>query len=539
MFVLDKSGSMSCRFDETGISQFACFENAENCGVCSNNGTQCFTDDDCSGQATCDSPTRACSCVGGASSTQTCNGAHTGWGACDCPESPPKWDALHGVVSTVITNYDSTAFMGAKLFPRWDAPDVAPNGPACQVTWGQQCANDAACTGGNEYECEDGTGSFEAPACSVGDAAPCIPNSIPAGSCSQSTGLACEINTDCPLHCSDDDSVCTTNLECTGSATCDATETCTNIQPNRCETVEAPVAANGGAAILSAIPPLGEVVLGGTPARKGLDAAYSHMENIQTGTCASGGGACGSDADCGGGDTCDIGDKAVILVMDDENGCNSGSPTHPDSDLQAALEIQGAYDGKCSVAGTNCSTDANCPVGETCDPGPNGVSTYVVGVDVETLTGDCADPQNASSLVWFACWGGTDTPFDASDPTTLDTAIDNIVQESVPCEIDVSASPPPIPSNTTLDVIDGNNQVVVYDVLPDPGNSPNNTAADCTGDGFIYDSYSGFFPPDNCGSQGDCATTLYLCGQACQDLRDGVLGGLATNADLKYFCSAG
>jgi hypothetical protein len=78
MFVLDKSGSMTCEYGASGS-----------------------TPNDCG--------------VGG-------NGVK-------------KWDSLHTVVSTVVTNYDHAINMGAKLFPRGPEPgDLPPNGPGCEVT---------------------------------------------------------------------------------------------------------------------------------------------------------------------------------------------------------------------------------------------------------------------------------------------------------------------------------------------------------------------------------------------------------------------
>ena len=47
-----------------------------------------------------------------------------------------KWDSLRSVVETVVTEFDASFNLGAKLFPQWDKPDVSPNGPVCGVAGG-------------------------------------------------------------------------------------------------------------------------------------------------------------------------------------------------------------------------------------------------------------------------------------------------------------------------------------------------------------------------------------------------------------------
>ena len=70
------------------------------------------------------------------SGSMSCEYGSTGSTPVDCTagNGVVKWESLHEVVSTVVTNYDHAINMGAKLFPRGPEPgDTSPNGPGCEV----------------------------------------------------------------------------------------------------------------------------------------------------------------------------------------------------------------------------------------------------------------------------------------------------------------------------------------------------------------------------------------------------------------------
>lgn len=151
--------------------------------------------------------------------------------------------------------------------------------------------------------------------------------------------------------------------------------------------VEVPIADANGAAVLAGMPTASTDVEGGTPAATG----YGHAVEYLKGLAASG----------------DTRRRVIILVMDGRvEGCDD---TH--QELLSKAE----------------------------DALANGITTFVVGIDVDSSTSDGF--QLHSDLRVLAVKGGSGTYFDSSDPQRLRAAMEEIIDQVSDCRVKLTKAP--------------------------------------------------------------------------------------------------
>lgn len=161
--------------------------------------------------------------------------------------------------------------------------------------------------------------------------------------------------------------------------------------------VEVPIADNNGAAVLAGMPSASTFVEGGTPASTGYRYAVEYLKGL----AAAG----------------DPRRRIIILVMDGR------------------------------VA--DCEDTHQDLLGQAADALANGITTFVVGIDVDTTTPDGF--QLHSDLRVLAVKGGSGTYFDSSDPQRLRAAMEEIIDQISDCRIKLS-KPPLQPNWATVEV---------------------------------------------------------------------------------------
>jgi len=212
---------------------------------------------------------------------------------------------------------------------------------------------------------------------------------------------------------------------------------------------EVGLALNNANSILSTIPGPAVLVQGGTPLYSGVTTAINYLLNNVDPSLP----------------------RAQILIADGDASCS-------ESGSAAATAVGNAYNN-------------------------NGIITYVIGIDPSG--GTIANLESIAAVGGRPKPGGPESYYEASDQAELDQAMQDIINDTLSCVVDLDPLPPE-PDKVEI-WVDG---VLVPEIT------------DCaTQDGWMY------VPPTPPWD------TIEFCGTACDDFRD--FGA----ADIKYYCTPG
>lgn len=194
----------------------------------------------------------------------------------------------------------------------------------------------------------------------------------------------------------------------------------------------------------------------------------------------------------------------VLLATDGAPNCNDK--------LNVSDCVCTSQSGECDLP-IQCLDDI-CPQNQAMKLAGEGFKTLVVGVG-ETVS----DPKWSQTMTKIAEHGGTTDYHPATDPSSLQTALENIINQMIPCTFDVPWSD--VPATTEAGTVHKScARVRVFGKAPGTGSKTQIPRSEgCSNpDGWYWKNLNGSVsdttPLEQCG-------TIELCGGTCNKLRSG------------------
>jgi hypothetical protein len=197
----------------------------------------------------------------------------------------------------------------------------------------------------------------------------------------------------------------------------------------------------------------------------------------------------------------------VLLATDGAPNCNDWGPDpneYPETCECTLIDQECHYRHQC--------LDDTCTYNQAAQLEKNGFDTFVIGVGDEAAKWD--DVMNE-----IANWGGTETYYPAADPTALMNALQNIINELIPCSFDIVWDE--IDPDGSQDVNKACNKVKVFSVTGGfKDEIPNSW--DCSDpNGWHWQDQDGPLPTGYDGTPLEECTVIELCPGACDLLQGG------------------